>query len=155
MKFRKLVDIAEIVGTLAVIISLVLVVRSIDENTKVIQSSEYNNIWNAWREVAVLPIITGGDLAAVSAKVKMSEALSPAEQIQWDAYLSAQLDIWAQLFESHNNRLISSDYWQYWDNGFWRLWKQNGYARIYEFNRDFLDPKFQDYVDAQIIERDL
>ena len=103
----------------------------------------------------MLPIITDGELAAVNAKVLTSETLSPGEQVQWDAFLSAQLDIWSQLFESHNNGLISSDYWLYWDNGFWRLWGQNGYARIFESNRDFFDPQFQDYVDAQVIERGL
>ncbi len=41
----------------AVIVSLGFVVKSIDQNTKAIEAAEANNIWEVWREVAVLPAL--------------------------------------------------------------------------------------------------
>jgi len=155
---KKLSDwasIAEIIGTLAIVVSLLLVVRSVDQNSRVIAAGEANNIWQAWRQVAVLPIISGGELAAVKSKVLNSESLSNVEEVQWDAYLSGQIDIFAQLFDRHNSGLISPDYWSYWDNGFWVDWDENDFARIYESNREYFDPAFREYVDTQVIERGL
>ncbi len=39
------------------IVSLGFVVKSIDQNTKVIEAAEANKIWEVWREVAVLPAL--------------------------------------------------------------------------------------------------
>jgi len=59
-----------------------LVVRSVDENTRVIESAETSKIWDAWREVSVLPILKGRELAVITAKVGRSEGLSEVEEIQ-------------------------------------------------------------------------
>ena len=40
-------SIAEVVGTIAVVISLVFVVLSIKQNTRAIEAAEMNNIWAA------------------------------------------------------------------------------------------------------------
>jgi len=141
--------IAEIVGTAAVVISLAFVIRSIDQNTKAIEAAEANNIWQAWREAALLPVINNSDFAAINAKVLNSEALSDVEQLQWDRYLGGQIDIWAQLFDLRSNDLISEDIWSYWDLGFVRSWDPS-HERVWERSREIYDPEFQVYVDSQV-----
>ncbi len=89
---KKWAAIAEIAGTVAVIVSLVFVIRSIDQNTKAIEAAESNNIWAAWREVGVLPIINNPEFAAVYAKVRDSESHSATEHIQWDRYQAGVSD---------------------------------------------------------------
>ena len=141
--------IAEITGTVAVIVSLVFVVRSIDQNTKAIEAAEANNIWEAWREVGVLPVINNADFAAVYAKAEGSESLSAAEQAQWDFYQGAQFDIWAQLFDLYRDGLISQKKWDYWDNGYWRNWQQNQYDQAWEQIAGAYDPDFQQYINSR------
>lgn len=82
LKLSDWASIAEIIGTVAVVFSLLLVARSVDQNTRVVESVEASKIWEAWRDVVVLPVIAGGELADVHAKVSNSQALSDSEQIQ-------------------------------------------------------------------------
>jgi len=143
-------SIADIIGTAAVVISLVFVIRSIDQNTRAIEAAEANNIWQAWREAALLPVINNSEFAEINQKVLSSQPLSDAEQLQWDRYVGGQIDIWAQLYDLRSNGLISEDIWSYWDYGFVRAWDDSGYERIWERNREIYAPEFQTYVDSQI-----
>ena len=155
LKLADWASVAEIIGTLAVVVSLLLLVRSVDQNTEVITASEANNIWESWRQVAVLPVLNNPQLAEVRSKVMDSQQLSAVEQIQWDVYLAAQIDLFAQLFERRNSGLIAEEYWGYWSSGFWAVWKSNEFARMYERNRDYYSAAFQEYVDSEVIERGL
>lgn len=155
LKLADWASVAEIIGTLAVIVSLLLLVRSVDQNTEVITASEANNIWESWRQVAVLPVLNNSQLAEVRSKVMDSQQLSTVEQIQWDVYLSAQIDLFAQLFERRSSGLISEEYWGYWSGGFWAVWETNDFARIYDRDRDYYSATFKEYVDSEVIERGL
>ena len=64
---KKWAAIAEIAGTVVVIVSLLFVIQSIDQNTKAIEAAEANNIWAAWREVGIMPVINNPEFAAVYA----------------------------------------------------------------------------------------
>ena len=44
---KKWTTIAEIAGTVAVIVSLSFVIRSIDQNTRAFETAEADNIWEA------------------------------------------------------------------------------------------------------------
>ncbi len=146
---KKWASIAEIAGTVAVIISLAFVVQSIDQNTKAIEAAESNNIWAAWREVGVLPIINNPEFAAVYAKARNSEDLSVAEQVQWNMYRGAQFDIWAQLFDLYKDDLMSQEKWDYWDNGYWSVWEQNRLGETWESAAEMFDPDFQQHVNSR------
>jgi hypothetical protein len=147
---RKISDwasVAEIIGTVAVVVSLVFVVRSIDQNTKAIEAAEANNIWQAWRETAQLPVINNADFAAINSKVLNSQPLTDVEQIRWDKHMSAQIDIWAQLFDLQRNDLISQELWKYWDDGFVQDWGA-GHESIWQRIRGAYDPDFQAHVES-------
>ncbi len=145
---KKWAAIAEIVGTVAVVVSLAFVVRSIDQNTKAIEAAEANNIWEAWREVAVLPVINNSEFAAVYAKARGSEILSAVEEVQWNRYQAVQFDIWAQLYDLYTDDLISQEKWDYWDDGYWRGWQRKRFAETWERIGPNYDPDFQQYVNS-------
>lgn len=147
---RKVSDwasVAEIIGTVAVIVSLVFVIRSIDQNTKAVEAAEANNIWQAWRQTAQLPVVENADFAAIHAKVLNSQSLAEVEQIRWDRYMAAQIDIWAQLFDLHSNDLISQDLWNYWDHGFVQAWGAQHKA-IWQKVRGAYRPDFQAHIES-------
>jgi len=141
--------IAEIAGTVAVIVSLGFVVRSIDQNTKAIEVAESNNICAAWREVGILSAIDNPDFAAVLAKVRNSESLSDVEQIQWDRYQAGGFDIWAQLFDLYKDGLISQEKWEYWDGGYCRIWQRNQYDQAWDQVAGAYDPDYQQYINSR------
>ncbi len=149
---KKWAAIAEIAGTVIVIVSLLFVIKSIDQNTKAIEAVEANNIWAAWREVAILPVINNPEFAAVYVKINDSEGLSDAEQIQWDFYMGAQIDIWAQLFDLYKDGLISQEKWEYWDNGYWIVWQRNRIGEHWDGSAEMYDPDFQQYINSRRIE---
>ena len=142
-------SVAEIIGTIAVVISLVFVIKSIDQNTKAVEAAEANNIWQAWRETAQLPLVNDPSFAAINAKVESSQPLTNVEQIRWDTFIAAQIDIWAQLFDLQRNGLISQNIWSYWDVGFVQAWS-DGHSRVWRKNRGIYDPSFQSYVESNI-----
>ncbi len=149
---KKWAAIAEIAGTVAVIVSLAFVVKSIDQNTRAIEAAEANNIWEAWREVTILPVMNNPEFAAVLAKVRDSVNLSVTEQIRWNRYQSAQFDIWAQLFDLYKDDLISQEKWGYWDDGYWRGWQKNRFSETWERIGPMYDPDFRQHINSHRIE---
>lgn len=81
-----------------------------------------------------LPVINDSEFAAIAVKVNSAQSLTDVEQIQWDRYVSAQLDIRAQLFDLHTNDLVSGDLWSYWDYAFSQGWN-SGHEGIWQENR--------------------
>ncbi len=134
------------------IVSLLFVIQSIDQNTKAIEAAEANNIWAAWREVGIMPVINNPEFAAVYAKVNNSESLSGAEQIQWNVYVGGTIDIWAQLFDLYRDGLISQEKWKYWDDGYWIIWQQNRIGQVWDRSAQMYDPDFQQYINSRRIE---
>jgi hypothetical protein len=155
LKLAEWASVSEIIAAVAVVVSLLLLVRSVDENTEVITASEANNIWESWRQIAVLPVLNNPQLAEVHSKVLESQPLSSMEQRQYDVYLAAQIDLFAQLFERRNSGLVSEEYWGYWEHGFWADWEVRNFARIYEGNRDYYSADFVEYVDSEVADRGL
>jgi hypothetical protein len=150
---RKVSDwasIAEIVGTIAVVASLVFVIRGIDQNTKAIEAAEANNIWQAWRETVQLPVINDANFALVRAKAQNSETLSDVEQVQWNAYMAAQFDIWAQLFDLRSSDLISQELWRYWDDGFIKAWGA-GHEGVWPKIKNAYSSEFRAHVESAAV----
>lgn len=116
---------AEIGGTIAVVISLMFVVKSVDQNTKAIEAAEMNNIYSAYREIRHLPILTNAELARTIVRARSREDLSDVEQLQWNVFREGQLDNWSQLHALFQNNLISQEMWEGWDNSYWLQWHTN------------------------------
>ena len=110
-KVRTWAALAEIVGTVAVIISLVFVIRSIDQNTKAIEATAMDNINAAWRESVLTTTLNNSPFAATIAKARGGDPLSPGEQVQWSTYMAAKLDIWSQMHDLYESGIVSQENW--------------------------------------------
>ena len=91
-KVRDWAAYAEIIGTVAIVISLVFVVQSIDQNTRAVEAAQMNNIYAGWREAVIVPILNDPDLADTIAKARTGDALTPGEQIRWDMFVAGKMD---------------------------------------------------------------
>ena len=144
---------AEIVASAAVVISLLFVVQSINQNTKAIEAAEMNNINTGWRDVVQVSILSDPELAETIAKARAGDALTPGEQIRWDTLVSAKMDIWAQLFDLHQNGVISTEAWQGYEGGFWVHWKADEIASTWTSRREIYSEAFRQYIDAESRQR--
>ncbi len=116
-------SIAEIVASLAVIVSLLFVAFSINQNTAAIEAAEKSSFLESWRNLTQLPFYTDADLAAIQLKVHSGESLSPLEGKRWENYLRAVFDTWWQLHNSHQDGLISDQSWDDMNGAILTLWE--------------------------------
>ncbi len=147
-KVRTWAALAEIVGTVAVIISLVFVVQSIDQNTRAVEAAQMNNIYTGWREAVQVPILSDPVLADTIAKARAGDALTPGEQIRWDIFVGGKMDNWSQMFNLHENGVISTEVWQMWNVGFWVHWDRDEMASKWATNREIYGEAFRQHIDT-------
>ena len=150
MKKLKLADwaaVAEIVGTIAVVVSLAIVVVSIRQNTAVIQATNDNFLYeltDAWYS----DIASNSNLSSVWLKFRSRESVTEAEEHQVYAQVMRYLNAIELAHARFNDGLMPENQWNMWSNGF-RLWVREYLPRDYweEFRADFGE-EFAEYVEA-------
>lgn len=123
--------IAEIVGAVAVVVSLVYVGLSVQQNTKAIQVANHQALVamdldkNSW--------LRDSEFAAIYEKARQDmDTLSLAESRQYLTFVADTMNAWEFAFITHNNGAIDETIWNGWDifyrtemstNGFQQFWK--------------------------------
>jgi len=139
--------IAEIVGTVAVVVSLLFVAHSVDRNTSVMQSVNDNFIYQLQDE-RVRDIVNNSELASIIVKFRRNEDISEVEleRILWQKY--RELNMWELAFVRHADGLYSTKQWHIWnryfDVGFTTDFPEDRWTEVKEWYRD----DFIKHVDA-------
>ena len=109
--------VAEIMGTIAIVISLLFVVYSVNQNTAVMQASNDNFLYEI-QFARTRDIVSSPGLAAIYAKVRRNEELTGEEheRIYWDSLQN--LSSWEFAFNRHRDGLFSIKQWNGWNNYF-------------------------------------
>ena len=111
-------SVGEVVGTIAVVVSLLFVVYSINQNTDAVQGSTENLIFERHTELTN-HVMTDPSLAAIIVKMKSENPeLSDVEAVRWEKYQNNLLDIWALAYNRHEARLMADEQWEAWDRYF-------------------------------------
>jgi hypothetical protein len=151
MKAGKLQNwalIAEIIGAIAVIISLAYVGIGVRQNTHAISASNHQmlvsmdidkNDWFKDPEFAALYVKAMQDI----------DQLSPTQQLQFGVFVSTIFNTWEMIFFSFKNGLMDDNVWEGW-NAFYRseLAKNKSYALWWNNNKQGFSSEFRSYVDA-------
>lgn len=109
--------IAEIVGTVAVVISLIFVVYSIRQNTEELRLQNSNYLYDM-QNAALETMVSEPLLLDVLAKVEESDNLSSIEQMRLVAFLFQVVNRWEQAYWWHQSGLISDEDWHDWEQVF-------------------------------------
>ena len=139
--------IAEIVGTAAVVVSLLFVAYSINHNSAVIQSSNEDFLYEL-QHARLREIISSRELASAYAKQDGGEELTDVEQEMffWDGVI--ELSTWEIAFIRQRDGQFSPKQWEAWDHyfivGFVTRFPAKSWARV----RDFFSVDFRYHVDA-------
>lgn len=120
--------VGEVIGTVAVVISLLFVAYSINRNTETQQASSENILFERHTDLANQFLIDP-TLAELMVKKRNGNAeLTAAEAIRWEKYELNMLDIWALAYSRYQRDLLSEDQWKTWDRYFTHLFSNESEA---------------------------
>ncbi len=109
--------ISEIFGTMAVIVSLVFVVQSINRNSAIVQAANDNLMYEL--ADANSELVAGDSrLAEILIKFRRDEELSEVERLKYQHYLSRMLNRWELAFVRHQDGLLSTAVWNNWNSSY-------------------------------------
>ena len=135
----------EIIGTVAVVISLLFVGYSINHNTEVMQASSENILFERHTDLAI-HFMVDPTLAELMFKQRTGDAdLSEIEVVRWEKYELNMLDLWALAHSRYQRQLLSEDQWLTWDRYFTHMFSNEAEAISesrwkelrYGFDKDF------------------
>jgi hypothetical protein len=109
--------IAEIVGTVAVVVSLLLVANSVNRNIAVLQAGNDNYIYQI-QDGRNADIVRDQELASIYVKVGKGEQLSDVEKQRFMKHQFREINIWEISFDRHKEGFFPTPKWHNWDRMF-------------------------------------
>jgi hypothetical protein len=145
-------SLAEIVGTVAVVISLIFVVISLERNTAVMQANSDNFIYEL-QYARTRDIVSSPGMASIYVKHRNGEDLSAEEQERffWDKM--QELSTWELAFNRHRDGLFSTQLWEGWNEYYEVSFPTQFSADAWAEVRDFYAEDFQSHIDAVYAEK--
>ena len=119
-------SLGELLGTLAVVVSLIFVVHSVNQNTAAIQGSTENLIFERHTDLTT-NFMLDPSLAAILLKMREENpSLTEIEAVRWEKYQLNLLDTWALAYNRHERGLLAPQQWNDWDRYFIELFRTGG-----------------------------
>ncbi len=142
--------VAEIIGTVAVVVSLLIVAYNLSRNTAAMQASNDNFLYEL--QFAKGRVITGSPgMATVYAKRRRGEELSADEyeRFYWDKMYD--LSSWELAFNRHRDGLFSTVQWGGWNNYFVETFVTQFPEESWLEVQHWYAPDFVDHVTAAYV----
>jgi hypothetical protein len=131
----------EIVGTVAIVVSLVFVVFSLNQNTAAIHGATENILFERHTDLAN-QFMLDPSLAEILVKMRgAAPQLTEIEAVRWEKYQLNLLDIWALAFNRYQRDLLASEQWTAWNTYFTDLFA-NGGEKLSKSRWDELEKAF-------------
>lgn len=111
------VEVAELVAAVGVIVSLLLLVYSLERNTAAQQGGTENLLFESHTALASR-MVDDPSLVEIRLKVRQGETLSDLEVVRWHTYQALLLDVWAMAYMRHREELLAEQHWRNWDTYF-------------------------------------
>ena len=110
--------IGELIGTAAVIISLLFLAYSVGQNTEAVRGATENLLFE--RHGALQNnLISDASLADLYARIQAGETqLSAVEEVRWRTYQTNMLDVWEIAYMRNAGGLLGEREWRNWNSYF-------------------------------------
>jgi len=138
---------AEIVGAIAVVISLIYVGTSINQNTNAVMVANHHALvamdqnTNGW--------LRDSEFAAVfTIAMEDVSTLSPVQSRQFKTFLADKLNAWEFAFLTHSSGMMEDNIWDGWDGYYRSELEKTGYQWYWNRAREGYSPAFRLYVDS-------
>ena len=156
LKLAEWAAAGEIVGTIAVVVSLLFVGYSINRNTDATQAASENVLFERHTDLANQFMIDP-TLAELMVKRRNGDTeLTEVEAMRWEKYELNMLDIWALAHTRYQNELLAEDQWVTWDRYFTHMFSNEAVAiseTRWEELRYGFDNEFWDHVGTVLFEQ--
>jgi hypothetical protein len=139
--------ISEILGVLAVVISLLLVVGSIRQNTAAMRTTNDNFLYER-QDAIVAALATNPLLAEISVKHDNDEDLSEIERLQLWNQMFRDLLLWELAFVRFKEGLFSPAQWSEWNRVYSIQFINECPKSWWAENRHWVTEKFAAHVDS-------
>ncbi len=151
MKRKRLSDwaaISEIVATVAVVFSLLLVAYSIKRNTDEMEVSNSNFLYELDEQITG-DIARDPNIASIFLKVSKKEPLTEVERFQYEYMMHRYLGVWEIAWTQHQSGSLSAIDWRDWDQYLaetvTEFLSEGQWGEI----KSYYKPEFIDHVDAK------
>lgn len=143
---------AEIVGTAAVVVSLLIVSASVERNTAVATIQTSDDLYEAVRELN-LNLIDNPDLLRITMRATSDPgSLTPEDREIYRTWLHVNLDLWQRTRDWAASDLVYEQELQGWDDYFGEWTRRHMTPDQWNDIRwRFADPEFRDYVEALLV----
>jgi hypothetical protein len=151
LRLSEWASIAEIAGTLGVVISLLVVAYSLERNTTVLSSQFVNDMYDANREIGQI-LLVNPDLSAIIERAQTDvSTITVPELIQFKQYLILNLDIWERAIVRQKEGLIGEQAIAGWHRYYHEFFRRSlGRQMWEELKWNWTDPDLFRRVDAAL-----
>ena len=114
LTLRDWASVAEIVGTVAVVVSLLFVAYSVNHNSAVLQSLNDNLLYE-YDAQAISDIVTDPSMAAILVKLDNGEQLTTIERERFRQFMYRYLNMWELAHDRYVDGLFPEGKWLGWN----------------------------------------
>jgi len=150
MDIMELGAIGELVGGVAVIVTLIYLALQVRHNTRVAESSVHYQMLSITNDHYTLTTSNPELSDLVRRSDGEPEDLASGE---WDRFVDfayMRFAIWEAAYVNHMRGLLTEEMWKGWDGALRSTATSTGYARFWHQERHGHGPSFQRYVDTEI-----
>ena len=148
MTWDAVAAIAELIGALAVVITVAYLAVQIRQNTKTahagVQQGMLDTLHSVWLALSQDP-----ELARLLIKANREyESLTPEEALRFGSFVNNFMSIWASFLLQHQRSFVDPVLWQGWDAGFRKVFQAPGFQRVWESEKDTWHADFRRHVEG-------
>ena len=154
MNWEALGAIAELVGAIAVIASLIYLALQVRVNTESVRQSTRAQLAQtafASDERAqqyVVALMQDESVAELVARGNAGEQLSEIDALRYSEWISTLISTHLTFYLAMRDGLLSDEQWYYWKNRYRQLFEFPGFRSVWSEIRQGFDPVFRDYLDG-------
>ena len=125
LSLSDMAALAQVIGTIGVIISLIFVLVEINKNTVQASAATTQGFFTAYREIELMVAADPSWSEIVLQGRKQEADLTEVEQFRYDQYVEAIIDLWDQLYLRYQDELTDAVTLRLWEEWFQKWAKRN------------------------------
>ena len=150
MNWEALGAIGEIVGAVAVVLTLCYLALQIRQNTREVQLNTFQAITER-NQQQQSNLACDPELARIyRAGLADPKSLDENERVRFEAYVGIQLRNWEDVFLRHRDGLLDEEVWVAKLVGFRRFLSQTGMRWVWMRRKEQCTRSFRDFIDREI-----
>lgn len=146
-RFDRAVQVAEVIGAVAVVVSLVYVGLQIRQNTLAIQDASDQNSLTLAHDIDAY-LFDDEFVAAYESGLADYSALKGSGKRQFDTFVSQNFNVWEYAFNARNRGTMREESWNGWDRWFRSQLAQDAWQEVWSQRRAGYSDGFQQYADS-------